>query len=337
MILLSARDDVTAKVEGLDLGADDYVTKPFWLEELRARVRAQLRGPRQASSALLQAGDLTVDLTTRRVVHAGHEVALTAREYALLVYLLRHPDQVLSREQLLHAVWGLDFDPRTKVLDVYVGYLRRKLAVAGRPAPIETVRQVGYRLRVRPCADHRRRRPARPGTGCRLAWRLALAVGVVLGADPGRGVLGGGPDDGAAPAGRPRRRPADPGPGVAAQRGRHPAGHPRPGGTAARDLAGPATRPPLDPAAAGRRRRRVPADQPPRAARASRWRTSGPSRPTRAARPRRHSDRRHPRRRPGADHGQQRRPGPGPGGHRTDHLRRPGGRHRAGRRLPRPR
>lgn len=149
VILLSARDDVQAKVEGLDLGADDYITKPFWLEELQARVRAQLRGPRQASSALLQAGELTVDLTTRRVEHGGHEVTLTAREYALLVYLLRHPDQVLSREQLLHAVWGLNFDPRTKVLDVYVGYLRRKLAVAGRTAPIETVRQVGYRLRTR--------------------------------------------------------------------------------------------------------------------------------------------------------------------------------------------
>jgi DNA-binding response OmpR family regulator len=149
VILLSARDDVGDKVEGLDLGADDYVTKPFWLEELRARVRAQLRGPRQTRSSVLEVGDLRVDLTTRQVTHAGHEIALTAREYALLVYLLRHPDQVLSREQLLHAVWGLDFDPRTKVLDVYVGYLRRKLAVAGRTAPIETVRQVGYRLRAR--------------------------------------------------------------------------------------------------------------------------------------------------------------------------------------------
>jgi DNA-binding response OmpR family regulator len=147
VILVSARDEVAAKVEGLDLGADDYLTKPFWLEELRARVRAQLRGPRQVSPTLLQASDLTVDLRTRRVNHAGHEITLTAREYALLVYLLRHPDQVLSREQLLHAVWGLDFDPRTKVLDVYVGYLRRKLAVPGCTAPIETVRQVGYRLR----------------------------------------------------------------------------------------------------------------------------------------------------------------------------------------------
>jgi DNA-binding response OmpR family regulator len=149
VILLTARDDLPARVEGLDLGADDYVTKPFWLEELRARVRARLRGPGQSGASRLEAGDLVVDLTTRRVLHAGHEVELTAREYALLVYLLRHPDQVLSREQLLHAVWGLDFDPRTKVLDVYVGYLRRKLAVGGRPAPIETVRQVGYRLRVR--------------------------------------------------------------------------------------------------------------------------------------------------------------------------------------------
>jgi DNA-binding response OmpR family regulator len=148
VILVSARDEVSARVEGLDLGADDYIVKPFWLEELRARVRAQLRGPRQRSAARLEAGELAVDLNTRRVTHAGHEIALSAREYGLLVYLLRHPDQVLSREQLLHAVWGLDFDPRTKVLDVYVGYLRRKLATAGRPAPIETVRQVGYRLQI---------------------------------------------------------------------------------------------------------------------------------------------------------------------------------------------
>ncbi len=148
VILMSARDEVSARVEGLDLGADDYLTKPFSLEELLARIRARLRGPTQPTAHLLQVADLSVDLRTRRVTRAGHEVELTAREYALLVHLVRHPDQVLSREQLLHAVWGFNFDPATKVLEVYIGYLRRKLALPGRPAPIQTVRQVGYRLRA---------------------------------------------------------------------------------------------------------------------------------------------------------------------------------------------
>jgi DNA-binding response OmpR family regulator len=150
VILISARDDLASRVQGLDLGADDYLTKPFWLEELLARVRTRLRGPGQSSSSRLQVGDLEVDLRTRRVTRRGHPIELTAREYALLVYLAGHPDHVLSRDQLLRAVWGLDFDPGTKVLDVYIGYLRRKLALPGAPAPIETVRQVGYRLRVRP-------------------------------------------------------------------------------------------------------------------------------------------------------------------------------------------
>ena len=148
VIVLTARTAVEQKVQGLDRGANDYVTKPFSFEELLARVRAHLRGPTQRESSVLDAAGIRVDLRTRRVERDGHEVHLTAREFEVLAYLMRHPDQVLSREQILNAVWGFDFDPGTKVLEVYVGYLRRKLGDAGGPDPIETVRNVGYRLRV---------------------------------------------------------------------------------------------------------------------------------------------------------------------------------------------
>jgi DNA-binding response OmpR family regulator len=148
VIVLTARAAIEQKVEGLDRGADDYVTKPFSFEELTARVRAHLRSPGQREASVLEAGDLHMDLRTRRVGRNGHEVSLTAREFEVLAYLMRHPDQVLSREQILNAVWGFDFDPGTKVLEVYIGYLRRKLADAGGDEPIETVRNVGYRLRA---------------------------------------------------------------------------------------------------------------------------------------------------------------------------------------------
>ena len=148
VIVLTARAAIEQKVEGLDRGANDYVTKPFSFEELLARVRAQLRSPGQRESSALEAADIHVDLRTRRVEREGREIELTAREFDLLAYLMRHPDQVLSREQILNAVWGFDFDPGTKVLEVYVGYLRRKLGVSGSTDPIETVRGVGYRLRV---------------------------------------------------------------------------------------------------------------------------------------------------------------------------------------------
>jgi len=150
VIVLTARGAIEQKVEGLDRGANDYVTKPFSFEELLARVRAQLRSPAQREASALEVGDIRLDLRTRRVERDGREVRLTAREFELLAYLARHPDQVLSREQILNAVWGFDFDPGTKVLEVYIGYLRRKLGDGdddGR-GPIETVRNVGYRLRV---------------------------------------------------------------------------------------------------------------------------------------------------------------------------------------------
>ena len=148
VIVLTARAAIEQRVQGLDRGANDYVTKPFSFAELLARVRAQLRTPTQPESSALAVDGLTMDLRTRRVVRGGREIPLTAREFELLAYLMRHPDQVLSREQILNAVWGYDFDPGTKVLEVYIGYLRRKLA--GEEDPIETVRNVGYRL----CVPH---------------------------------------------------------------------------------------------------------------------------------------------------------------------------------------
>jgi DNA-binding response OmpR family regulator len=146
VIMLTAKGEVEDKVAGLDLGADDYVTKPFSLDELLARVRAQLRTPRQSQAAALTAGDLSLDFQTRRVHRGEEEVRLTAREFDLLAYLMRHQGQVLSRSQILNAVWGYDHDPGTNVLEVYIGYLRRKLADADGDAPIETVRGAGYRL-----------------------------------------------------------------------------------------------------------------------------------------------------------------------------------------------
>jgi DNA-binding response OmpR family regulator len=145
VILLTARGEVEHKVEGLDKGANDYVVKPFSFAELMARVRAQLRRPGQADAAELRVGDIRLDYRTRQVERAGREVRLTAREFELLAYLMRHPNQVLSRGQILNAVWGFGHEPGTNVIDVYVGYLRRKLRTNG-TLPIETVRSVGYKL-----------------------------------------------------------------------------------------------------------------------------------------------------------------------------------------------
>jgi DNA-binding response OmpR family regulator len=146
VILLTALGEKEDVVAGLDEGADDYVTKPFDLDELLARVRAQLRRPAQRDPTRLHAADIEVNLHSREVTRAGQAAHLTAREFELLVYLMRHPNQVLSREQILNAVWGYDFDPGTNVLSVYINYLRKKLTVNGSPPPIETVRSAGFRL-----------------------------------------------------------------------------------------------------------------------------------------------------------------------------------------------
>jgi two-component system, OmpR family, response regulator len=149
VIVLTARSEVEDRVAGLDAGAVDYLVKPFSLAELLARVRAQLRAATQGSTTTLRAADIEVDLLSRRVLRAGEPVALSTTEFELLVHLLRHHGTVLTREQLLSAVWGYTHDPATNIVDVYIGYLRRKLRGVGgnqSPAPIHTVRAVGYRL-----------------------------------------------------------------------------------------------------------------------------------------------------------------------------------------------
>lgn len=147
VIMLTARGDVPSRVKGLDLGADDYLPKPFDFDELLARIRAQLRHDRQQHGSVLEAGDLALDLKARRVFRGDRVFDLTSREFALLEFFLRHQGQVLTRSQLLNGVWGYDFDPRSNVVDVYVGYLRSKLEEASGEMMIETVRGGGYRFR----------------------------------------------------------------------------------------------------------------------------------------------------------------------------------------------
>lgn len=144
VLILTAADSVEQRVKGLDLGADDYMAKPFRFEELLARVRLRLRAPQGAGEVTsLTHGVLQLDLRTRRMRVGDHEVELSAREFALAETFLRHPGHVLTREQLLSEVWGYDFDPGSNVVDVYVRYLRAKFGAEH----IETVRGMGYRLR----------------------------------------------------------------------------------------------------------------------------------------------------------------------------------------------
>jgi two-component system OmpR family response regulator len=146
VLMLTARDDVSTKVRALDSGADDYLTKPFALEELLARVRALSRRRDQAQASVIEVGDVRIDLLARRAWRGEREIDLAAREFALLEYFMRHPGQVLSRSQILEAVWEYDYDPGSNVVDVYVGYLRRKLRGSADDAPISTVRGTGYRF-----------------------------------------------------------------------------------------------------------------------------------------------------------------------------------------------
>ncbi|KJS56871.1 response regulator transcription factor [Streptomyces rubellomurinus] len=159
VLMLTARDAVGDRVTGLDVGADDYLAKPFELDELLARVRALLRrnalaveaaAARAAAaddSEVLSFADLRMNTATREVERAGKPVELTRTEFMLLEMFLSHPRQVLTREQILKAVWGFDFEPSSNSLDVYVMYLRRKTEQGGLPRLIQTVRGVGYALR----------------------------------------------------------------------------------------------------------------------------------------------------------------------------------------------
>lgn len=142
VIILTARDGVEDTVASLEQGADDYMTKPFRFEELLARIRLRMRSDPLPETTVLTAGDVSLDLRTRRASIGSRVEELTAREFALLEVFLRHPGQVLSREQLLSHVWGYDFDPGSNVVDVYVRYVRRKLG----DHVIQTVRGMGYRL-----------------------------------------------------------------------------------------------------------------------------------------------------------------------------------------------
>lgn len=154
VLMLTARSDVTARVAGLDAGADDYLAKPFSLQELLARVRALLRRsryePTSEPSADLRFDDLTLNPDTREVVRAGRQLRLTRTEFAILELFLRHPRQVLTRTVLFEQIWGFDFGSSSNSLDVYLGYLRKKLESDGDRRLLHTVRGVGYVLREQP-------------------------------------------------------------------------------------------------------------------------------------------------------------------------------------------
>jgi two-component system, OmpR family, response regulator MprA len=151
VLMLTARDEVSDRVAGLDAGADDYLPKPFALEELLARLRALLRrvGPSE-SRTVLRLADLSLDPVSRDVTRGERSLRLTRTEFALLELLLRHPRQVLTRERILDDVWGYDFATSANSLEVYIGYLRRKTEAAGEPRLIHTVRGVGYVARETP-------------------------------------------------------------------------------------------------------------------------------------------------------------------------------------------
>ena len=146
--ILSARDDVDDRVAGLQAGADDYVVKPFALEELTARLHALLRRRGVEGTTALVVGDVVVDPRRHVATRAGRDLGLTGREFSLLEVFARNPGQVLSRDQLLELVWGYTFDVDTNVADVFVGYLRRKLEADGSPRVLHTIRGVGWALRA---------------------------------------------------------------------------------------------------------------------------------------------------------------------------------------------
>ena len=145
-LMLTARDTIDNRVEGLDAGADDYLVKPFAFPEMLARVRALMRRPPLQTNTALQVGDLEMDTSTREVLRSGIPVELSPREYAVLEYLMRHPNQVLTRTQIGEHVWNFDFYNESNVVDVYIGYLRRKISKNSNQPLIHTIRGVGYRI-----------------------------------------------------------------------------------------------------------------------------------------------------------------------------------------------
>ncbi len=156
VIILTARSEVADKVEGLNAGANDYVTKPFSFDELLARIRAALRTLEQPSASELLVGDLRLDLLSKVAWRSGQRIELAPREWALLELFMRHPNQVLSRAQILGQVWDYSFDTGSNVVDVYVGYLRRKLNTPGLPPMLVTVRGAGYRFVDPTATEHPR-------------------------------------------------------------------------------------------------------------------------------------------------------------------------------------
>jgi DNA-binding response OmpR family regulator len=149
VILLTARASLSERVEGLNLGADDYLTKPFYIEELIARLQTVVRRASGTAQSILAADDLTVNLLTREVKRGERKIELTAREFALLEQLLRSPGRVFTRVQICEQVWGYDFDPGTNLVDVYVQRLRKKIDADHSVKLIETIRGVGYRLKTK--------------------------------------------------------------------------------------------------------------------------------------------------------------------------------------------
>ena len=147
ILLLTARDAIDDRVAGLDAGADDYLVKPFSFSELLARIRALLRRPVLQTANKLASGGICMDLGARTVTRGAQTIVLTPREFAVLEYLLRHPGQALSRSQIAERVWSWEFHGETNIVDVYIGYLRRKLDEGGAPSVIETLRGYGYRLK----------------------------------------------------------------------------------------------------------------------------------------------------------------------------------------------
>jgi len=147
VIMLTAKDSVEDKVQGLDSGADDYITKPFAFEELLARIRAILRKRSSHASTLLKVGDLAMDLTTHKVNRSGKAIDLTTKEFALLEYLMRNADKVVTRTMISEHVWDIDFDTFTNVIDVYINYLRNKIDSGNKKKMIQTIRGRGYMLK----------------------------------------------------------------------------------------------------------------------------------------------------------------------------------------------